>query len=81
MAINIHYHRFPGCGTKHNTACSTVNGRETNCFQALHGAHRGEWACIHVTGEGITIREFQEFMSQLAIDLQDNDREQQQVKG
>lgn len=69
MAVKLHFHRFPGCGTTHNTACSTVAGVETNCIQAEHGPKKGQWACIHVTGESISVREFSSVISELFIEL------------
>ena len=76
MPVNLHFHDFPGCGTKHNSSCQTIKGTETNCFQATQGPHRGEWACFHVEGEGITKREFQNVISELFEKLNDAPSEQ-----
>ena len=66
MAVKLHFHSFPGCGTTHNTACSTIAGVETNCFQAEQGPNKGQWACFHVTGESISIREFTSIINELS---------------
>lgn len=80
MAINLHWHRFPSCGTQHNTACSTIAGTETNCIQATTGPHRGEWGCVHVTGATISPQELTEFVDLLFRELAEADVPVQQAQ-
>jgi len=50
MAVCFHYHRFPSCGTTHNTACSTACPNTPDiCFGPLgpRNPHAGEYACLH----------------------------------
>lgn len=51
MPVRFHYHRHPGCGTKCNTACSTIQGREGACFMSEMSGTKGEYFCTHVYGE------------------------------
>lgn len=56
MAVRIHWHRHPGCGTKHNTACDEMPGgraSERSCTMARDiPGKKGEYGCVHVEREG-----------------------------
>ena len=78
MPVRLHWHRFPGCGTEHNTACSSVEGRMASCTQAETGPHRGEWGCVHVIGERIELTDLTALVEDLFRELAGPDGRQEQ---
>lgn len=49
MAIRVHYHRYPGCGTIHNSACSGYPNGDVCDGPWPSGPHRGLWVCVHAS--------------------------------
>ncbi|UCD15005.1 MAG: hypothetical protein JSV34_04590 [Candidatus Omnitrophota bacterium] len=65
MAVKLHFHRHPGCGTTCNSACGELEGICTSCTMVDQGPHKGEYGCVHVIDEKITVEDLKKLVNEL----------------
>ncbi len=81
MSVKLHFHRYPSCGTTCNTACDSVEGTCTTCTMVKTGPHKGEFGCIHVVGESISVEELGKLVRELIDSFEaPSEKKQEQAK-